>query len=255
LLCDFLPSTSYGTEGEKSNGKKSGVFGVSVVIPTYNERGNMMRLVPILEQMFSREGYDGEIVVVDDSSPDGTANLLENLNKKYGNIRVIRREKPLGIGSATVRGMHEAKKPVVVTMDADFSHPPSLIPRLLANIHDCEVVVASRYTKGGGMIAPPLHVFASCTINLLSNLLLRNNVKDATGGFKAIKKTVIDKIEICSRGGEYDIELLYKAKRMGFRIKEVPFIYIWRKLGGSKNQPVYYFIYLHKILQLLRKKI
>ncbi len=254
MLLGFFPTINNGGDGDKASGSSRSVFGVSVVIPTYNERENMMKLVPVLERIFLREGYDGEIVVVDDNSPDGTADLLENLNEKYGNIRVILREKPLGVGSATVRGMREAEKPIIVTMDADFAHPPSLIPRLLENIDDCDIVVASRHIKGGRMIAPLLHVFASCTINLAANLLLRNKVRDNTGGFKAIKKTVIDKIEVCSRGGEYDIELLYKAERMGFCIKEVPFVYTWRKLGGSKNRPIYYFTYLHKILQLLRKK-
>ncbi len=252
LLLEFSPTINNGGDGDKDSG---GVLGVSVVIPTYNERENMMKLIPVLERIFLREGYDGEIVVVDDNSPDGTADLLENLNEKYDNIRVILRDKPLGVGSATVRGMREAKKPIIVTMDADFAHPPSLIPKLLENIDYYDIVVASRHIKGGGMIAPPLHAFASYTINLAANLLLRNKVRDNTGGFKAIKKTVIDKIEVYSRGGEYDIELLYKAERMGFCIKEVPFVYTWRKLGGSKNRPIYYFTYLHKILQLLRKKI
>lgn len=209
---------------------------ISVVIPTFNEEENIEKLLRGIDDALANDGYQREIVVVDDNSPDGTSELVSKLSREIPSVKLICRSQRLGIGSAIVDGMKNSSGKIIVTMDADFSHPPESIPELLAAVKDYDIVVGSRYVKGGGMNAPFSRIFLSRLLNRVRRLILGLKIRDLTGGFMAIKREVIPSIDtVRGKYGDYAFDLLYKAKKAGFKIIEAPFTYEWRINGQTKT--------------------
>ena len=208
---------------------------VSIIIPTYNERKNIVKLVNEIESVFTLNKIKGEIIIVDDNSPDGTGKIAERLAKSYNNIKVVHRKQKLGLYTAIRDGCEIASYDSIITMDSDFSHPSNIIPRLLSKKDDADIVVASRFVDGGGMRAPFFRVIFSKMINLIVRILLRVEIKDCTGGFQLLDKNLFKKLDVNGYGGEYDIELLVKARRSGYRVVEIPFVYTFRELDDSKT--------------------
>lgn len=225
----------------------------TVILPTYNERENIIELI---NYILKNVDCVKEIVVVDDNSPDMTWNYVEKLAKQNKNVKLLRRTDKRGLASAVLDGVKMAHKDVIVIMDCDFSHPPEIISKMVAALNGYDVVNASRFSKGGGMQSSLVRVLLSRLTNLFANIFLGFSIKDYTGGFFAIKKEVFDKIGISEGYGEYCIELLYKAKEKGFRVKEIPYIYYHRNVGESKTSPnfltllKYGIIYCFSILKL-----
>lgn len=207
----------------------------SVIIPTFNEVENIQSLIKEVEDTCTKNDIKLEIVVVDDDSQDGTAEMAEDTNKFYGNIKVMRTIGHLGIGTAIIVGASIASYDVLVTMDADFSHPPSHIVELLNGIAEADIVVCSRYTKGGRMKAPFSRFLLSWLGNHLARFLLRSRVHDLTGGFQAVRKNALRRVRLTSIYGEYSIELITKLQRIGYKIVEIPFVYSFRSKGQSKT--------------------
>jgi len=206
---------------------------VTVILPTYNERDNIPLLI---EGIAANVKPTPEILVVDDDSPDGTWQVAESLALTYPTIRLIRRMDERGLTSAVQRGIAEARGDVVVWMDTDLSMPPDKIPELLAFLPECDLVVGSRYIKGGRDIG---HSFAarvfSRTINFFARLFLGFALTDYTSGFVAAKKEIFDRITLRGDYGEYCIDLLHRARVMGYRLKEVPYDCVERHAGKSKT--------------------
>lgn len=207
---------------------------VAVLIPTYNERDNIERLISEV----AKAGVDS-IYVIDDGSPDGTAELVKRMDVK--GLHLIERGRKLGIGSAYLDGIGVALKDgadVIVQMDADFSHPPELIPKLVDSLKDADVAVASRYVKGGSASGLPIHRrLVSWVANALARALLGIRTKDATGGFRAFRREVAEWLleeGMSSKGYEYQIESIYKAEKKGFKVVEVPYEFGRRAAGRSK---------------------
>ncbi len=228
---------------------------ISVIMPTYNERDNIVRLIDAVSHILSGEEF--EIVVVDDDSPDLTWKIAE----EHGNpdVHVVRRTNERGLASAIREGIKESRGDIIVTMDTDFSHPPEVIPKLVKACRDYDVVVGSRYVKGGRMKASAGRVITSRLTNLFANIVLGFFVHDLTGGFLAVRKEVFEKVKILPKWGEYGnycIGFLYACKRAGFRITEVPFVYMPRTKGETKTSPDQYNLlkwgwrYLGSILKL-----
>jgi dolichol-phosphate mannosyltransferase len=211
---------------------------VSLVIPTYNEAENIAGLIEKLIEIFEREKIDGEIIVVDDSSPDGTGEIAEELARKYANLKVIHRKSRLGIGSAYKDGFKVARGNIVFQMDADFSHDPDEIPRLLSALRNADLVLGSRYVKGGKIVGWSwLRRLISWGANFLSNLFLRLEVRDLTSGYRAWRKEALERVELAKIRGEgyaFQLEILWRARKKGLRIKEIPIVFVDRKLGRSK---------------------
>ncbi len=215
---------------------------LAVVIPTYNERETLPRLIEELFVEIKKIAEKLFIVIVDDSSPDGTGRLAEELNKKYGIISVIHRKAKLGLGSAYKEGfkfvLERFEPDFVVQMDADHSHDPKEIPKMLQNMSNYDFVIASRHVVGGlvigwGTYRKFLHSFA-CR---LARVCGRLPISDATSGFRIFKKNVLKSIDfskIKSNGFDFQIEILCLLKRMGFRGFEFPTMYVYRKDGKSK---------------------
>lgn len=212
----------------------------TVVIPTFNEYANLSGLFARLLSL-SLPGL--RVLVVDDASPDGTGQLAESLAKDYpGQIAVIHRSGKLGLGSAYVTGFKEAVRTgadAIVQMDADFSHPPELLPQMLDALERFDVVMGSRYVKGGSLDErwPAWRKGLSAFGNLYARTILRLPVQDATGGFRAWRRETLVGMpleRIRSNGYAFQIEMAYVAYRLGFSFLEIPFYFADRKWGISK---------------------
>ncbi|MDP7081157.1 MAG: polyprenol monophosphomannose synthase [Candidatus Undinarchaeales archaeon] len=211
---------------------------LSIVLPTFNERENIVGLIEQLRELFEERGYRGEVIVVDDDSPDGTGQAVEELASGWKNVRLETRRNERGIGSAHARGYDLSKGDVIITMDVDGSHDVADIPRLLDRLSDgYDVVIGSRYVRGGGTDKP----FANRLISLLggqyARLTLRLGVVDSTNGFRAFRRKVWERIRHhrYSERNVFLIEFLYHARRSRALMTEVPVFFRERTLGESKT--------------------
>ena len=210
---------------------------ILVIIPTYNEKENIHKIIPlVLEQ-----DQDIEVLVVDDNSPDGTGKLVEEIQSSNPRIKLIRREKKSGLGTAYLAGFKYALENgynYIFEMDSDFSHDPSYIPDFLKAIEDSDLVLGSRYIKGVNVVNWPItRLLLSFYANVYARWVTGLPVKDSTGGFKCFKSEVLEKIgldNIHSNGYAFQIEMSFRAWRKGFRIKEIPIIFVDRRAGESK---------------------
>ena len=210
--------------------------GAMVMVPTYNEALNIERLLrEILDQ-----GSDIAVLVVDDDSPDRTAAIVERLREQDARIHLIVRKGERGRGTAGIVGFRYAVDqgvPLVVEMDADFSHPPSYIPSFLEQMKGYDLLIGSRLVRGGGERG---RAFTRKWITRLANAYIRMTLglptRDCTSGFRVYRREVLQAIglnEIISKGPSVVEEVLYKAYKCGFRIQEAPFIQEERKAGKS----------------------
>jgi len=215
---------------------------VSIILPTYNERGNIIGLVKNINRVVQRKK---EIIVVDDNSPDGTSEAVYNLIKR-GNIKKLRletRKKDRGLTKSIWRGIKLSRGDIIVWMDCDFSHPPEIIPNLLKKIdRGYDIAVASRFVRGGGFKKglknsndSMLAVTLSRLMNYAIQVLLDGGFRDYTSGFIAIKREVFKKIKLQGDYGEYFIDLISRAILLNYKIVEIPFINLPRKKGVSKT--------------------
>lgn len=213
---------------------------ITIILPTYNERENIKELIPQIFEIFKKENIDGNLIVVDDNSPDGTAREVEGIGGIYP-ITLMKRIEKLGIGSAYIAGFKMAlnnNSDIVFEMDADLSHDPGYIPEFLKNLKDYDMVIGSRYTTGGGIENWNLYRrLISKGANKLAGLLTDLDVKDITTGYRAYKSEALRKIDldsIKSNGYAFQLEILSKIKKQGFRIKEIPITFRDREKGRSK---------------------
>lgn len=216
---------------------------LSIVIPTYNESNN---IVPLIEKIYqTMNGHTPqidapEVLVIDDNSPDGTAHICQSLLAKYPSLKVVVRTDTRGLASAVRRGILESSGDIIVAMDADFSHDCNVIPELSAAVENgiADIAIASRYVRGGKMVAPPHLSIGSRALNCFIRTVLRLPVKDLTGGFFAAKRAslqALDSETIFTGYGDYFFALLYKGYRKGLRMMEIPFGYNARQSGLSKT--------------------
>ncbi|HLC39833.1 MAG TPA: polyprenol monophosphomannose synthase [archaeon] len=212
---------------------------VSVILGTYNEKENITRLIPLIESIFRQNEIRGEIVVVDDNSPDGTSNLVRKFGRKYGNVRLLWRPKKMGHASSLIDGYKFARGDVIMTMDVDFSHDATQIPKFLNEIDKgYDLVVGSRFMRDGGYEVKSFQTFKKKTISSLGNMLIRFlsgvPVHDFTNSMRAVRRKVIDNINIESKTNSFFFEFIIKTYRKGFRIKEIPIYFKDRVAGTSK---------------------
>lgn len=208
-----------------------------VIIPTYNEIENMKALLPVLMNL--KQQFD--VLVVDDSSPDGTAQFVKEFAQTQPRVHVLVRAAKQGLGKAYLAGFDWGLKnnyDVLTEMDADFSHAPHHLDEILALIEKHEVVIGSRYVPGGGTVNWGLmRKIISRGGSLYSRLILGYPLRDWTGGFNCWRREVLEKINLSgirSNGYSFQIELKYKALKNGFHIHESPIIFEDRRVGQSK---------------------
>jgi dolichol-phosphate mannosyltransferase len=208
-----------------------------VIIPTYNERENIEKIV---SQVLAKD-VRIDVLIVDDGSPDGTGQIADSLSKQNSRVFVIHRKNKSGLGTAYVAGFKyaiEKKYDYVFEMDADFSHDPEYIPNFLDAIKEADLVIGSRYISGVNVINWPItRLLLSYYANVYSRIVTRLPVKDATGGFKCFRREVLEAIDlekVKSNGYSFQIEMSFRAWKKGFRIKEIPIVFEDRRLGQSK---------------------
>jgi dolichol-phosphate mannosyltransferase len=212
-----------------------------VVLPTYQEAENVVAMIEALLAVFDDAGLDGRVLVVDDSSPDGTADLAGEVASRDPRVAVLRRHRKEGIGPAYLAGFsyalaHGAE--LVLEMDADFSHDPRDVPRLVAAARDADLVLGSRYTDGGGVarwgLARRLISRGGCWY---ARGVLGVPVRDLTGGFKCFRRIVLETVpldEVAAAGYVFQVEVTYRTLLAGFRVVEVPITFTDRVRGESK---------------------
>jgi dolichol-phosphate mannosyltransferase len=209
-----------------------------IIIPTYNESENVETIISRIIDLNVPNLF---ILIIDDNSPDGTAEIVEQISKTDPRIHLIRREKKLGLGTAYVEGFRfaiEARYDYVFEMDADLSHDPKAIPRFLERMPNHDLIIGSRYVTGVNVINWPLsRLLLSLGANLYSRIVTGLPVKDCTSGFKCFKREVLEAIDlnhISSDGYSFQIEMTFKAWKKNFDIHEIPIIFVDRTKGSSK---------------------
>lgn len=211
---------------------------VWLILPTYNEAENVESIVAAVRE---RLPSDGRVLVVDDDSPDGTGRIADRLAAADGGVAVLHRGRKQGIGPAYIAGFQEALQggaDLVVQMDADFSHDPADLPRLLDAAGDADLVIGSRYVAGGAVADwGAVRRAISRAGSLYARGMLGVPVQDLTSGFKAFHRRVLEAIDldsISSVGYAFQVETTYRAYRAGFRVAEMPIRFWDRRVGDSK---------------------
>src|SRR5689334_8776982 len=217
-----------GLEGERA----------LVIVPTYNERENIARLIESVLGQDSRL----EILVVDDGSPDGTAGIVESIRAQNPRVNILSRPRKMGLGTAYVAGFRWALErgyDFVFEMDADFSHDPNHLPEFLRAVQGADLVLGSRYRDGKVTVVnwPISRLLLSYFANVYARFVTGLNVWDATGGFKCFRRSVLEAIDLSqvrSNGYAFQIEMSFRATKRGFRIVEIPIVFVDRTEGQSK---------------------
>ena len=214
-----------------------------LILPTYNEAENVEAIVRAVLPVLERSRCDGHrVLIVDDGSPDGTGEIADRLAQEIAEVEVLHRDRPQGLGPAYLAGFGHALEHgagLVLEMDADFSHDPADVERLIAAIADgADLALGSRYVTGGGVsnwgLGRRIISRGGC---LYAQTVLSLRIRDLTGGFKCFRREVLEAIDlptVRSKGYAFQVELTYRALRRGFRVVEVPIVFRDRELGTSK---------------------
>jgi dolichol-phosphate mannosyltransferase len=223
---------------------------LAIVVPTYNERDRLADLVREVFAAYAAERIDGELVIVDDNSPDGTGQLADELASRH-RITVLHRAGKLGLGTAVIEGFAAATAPVVGVIDADLSHPPALLPRMLAVMQSAsaDFVIGSRYIPGGGTRN---WGFARLLMSRAACLMARGltPIRDATSGFFLIRRDLVRDVRISAGGFKICLELLVRVRPAS--VVEVPYVFVGRTAGESKMNLKEALGYLEQLKQLRR---
>ena len=208
-----------------------------VIIPTYNEMENIPKLIPVV--LSQDDSID--ILIVDDNSHDGTAQHIIELQKSNNRLHILQREKKLGLGTAYIAGFKYAlanNYDYIFEMDADFSHEPTEIPNFLKAVKDNDLVLGSRYIDGVRVLNWPMRrLLLSFFASVYTRIITGMPIRDATGGFKCFRRKVLESIDldkVQSNGYSFQIEMTFKAYKKGFKIKEIPIVFMDRVKGTSK---------------------
>jgi dolichol-phosphate mannosyltransferase len=214
---------------------------LTICLPTYNERENLGPMVAALAKVVQAHELDATVLVVDDNSPDGTGRLAGELAEESPLVEVLHRPRKEGLGPAYLAAFRSALADgaeLVVTMDCDFSHDPADMPRLVEASKRADLVIGSRYVRGGGVrnwgLLRRVVSRGGC---LYAQVLLSAGVRDLTGGFKCYRREVLERIDldrISTKGYAFQIETTYRALKAGFRVVEVPIVFTDREAGRSK---------------------
>lgn len=235
-------------------------FRIFIVIPTYCEFENLKKIIPEIENILKINNIKGAILIIDDNSPDRTKDLVISFSKEYGNVYLLSRPRKMGLGSAYRDGFNyilkNFKVEYIAEMDADGSHPPNILPKMIYKMEEenADVIIASRYIKGGKIYGWNLkRKITSIGANTLARIFTRIKIKDFTSGYRIYKANALKKINFskASSSFSFQIEMVFNCVKNRFKIIEFPFKFIDRKIGKSKlkmNEYIYFIFTLFKIL-------
>ena len=206
---------------------------ISIVVPTYNEKETIISFLERVTHQISKNNFDAGIIVVDDGSPDGTAELITDFSKIHTNVALLNRREKKGLASACVYGFSHTNSPILGVMDADLSHAPSALPYLLNQLvyNMCDIVVGSRYVPGGRILNWPLSRYMQSKLACVVGSLL-TSIKDVTSGFFFFKREVIEGVQLDPLGFKICLEILVKGNYQ--TVMEVPYTFCDRISGKSK---------------------
>ena len=231
---------------------------VLVISPTYNEKKNISELINRISEIY----YPIDILIIDDNSPDGTADIVRNIMNENDHIYLLEREKKLGLGTAYCTAFQwalERDYDLIIQIDADLSHDPDDIPRLIEEAESADLIIGSRYIEGVNVINWPMRrLFLSYFANSYARLLIRFPIKDSTGGFKCFRRKVLESINLTnirSAGYSFQIEMNFLAWIKGFKILEIPIVFTDRTVGESKMNRSIVIEAFWMVPKLLMKKI
>ena len=214
---------------------------VSIILPTFNEKKNILLLVNTIKKKLKK--FEFEIIIIDDNSPDKTGEICLNKFKKDKLVKVYQCKKRIGLSESIIKGIKQSSKKNLVVMDTDFTHDPVLIPKMLRLLSEYDLIIGSRYCVGGYMEGH-VHSRLSYFYNLLLKIILKTQVQDNLGGYFCIKKISLNKLpqkKIFYGYGEYFFRLLFYALKIRLPILEIPAIYKKRIRGKSKSKFIYMF--------------
>ena len=210
---------------------------ITVVVPTYNERDNIETLAGMILSQDERV----DILFVDDNSPDGTGDIADRLASSTSRVKVLHRAGKLGLGSAYREGFRialDSGADYIIEMDADFSHDPAMLPLFIEKMSEYDLVIGSRYINGVSVVNWPIRrLILSYCASVYTRLITGLHLSDCTGGFKCFKRKVLESLDlesIRSDGYSFQIEMNYRCHERGFRIGEIPIIFVDRHAGSSK---------------------
>ncbi|MDD5449017.1 MAG: polyprenol monophosphomannose synthase [Candidatus Omnitrophica bacterium] len=229
---------------------------IIVVIPTYNEKENIVGLIQRIEAL----NLNIRIIVVDDNSPDGTWQVVEDIGKRLPRVEIVRRMAKRGLGAAYVEGFKRAiaqGADFIIGMDADFSHDPSYTPDFLKAAEESDVVIGSRYLEGGISVLnwPLWRIILSSGANTYARLITGLPVNDVTSGFICYRKRALSAISldsIESDGYSFLVEMKYRIFKKGFKIKEIPIVFVERRKGRSKMSLG---VFIESVIMVLRLRL
>ena len=225
------------------------MYDLTVIIPTFKEEANIRNIVTEVDAVFKRNNLNGEILVVDDNSPDGTISIVNEIKKTKSNVNIIVRLADHGLSQSVAEGFIHASSDILVVIDADLSHPPSLIPVMYNEILEGnDVVIGSRYMEGGGIKKWPLkRRIISLGATFLGRLLFPD-ISDPVSGFFAVRKSVVAKAALKPRGYKILLEVL--GKGTWEKDKEIPFEFVDREIGSSKLKLKTIVEYAHQVIDI-----
>ena len=230
----------------------------AVIIPTYNESDN----IPNLLNQILNLAIGAYVIVVDDNSPDGTGQLVDEFAQRDSRVQCVHRPGKLGLGTAHIAGMHRALNldfDPIVSMDADFSHHPSYIPNLIEGLARSDVMIGSRYVSGGGMQGRDTKLrLVSWGANFFARTMLNLQAHDCTSGFRAYRRAVLESINldsVFSNGYSFLIEMLYLCQDRGWRIGETPIVYEDRRAGTSKISRAEIYKATYTVMRLTYRRV
>ncbi|WKY04936.1 hypothetical protein Q1695_005723 [Nippostrongylus brasiliensis] len=211
----------------------------TILLPTYNERENLPICIWLMEKYLNDINY--EVIIIDDGSPDGTLEIAEKLQKEYGSEKIVLKPRAgkLGLGTAYIHGLKYARGNFIILMDADLSHHPKFIPQMIEyqKKENLDIVTGTRYALSGGVSGWDLRrKTISKGANFLAQFLLNPGVSDLTGSFRLYRKDVLAVLinESVSKGYVFQMEMMFRASKKGFKIGEVPITFVDRFFGESK---------------------
>lgn len=229
FLWNYFVNLGWTWRVEKEPGKPRKIGMVSIIIPTYNEKENIQEMIPMIFRALRKGRIRGEVIVVDDNSPDGTAKAAEGMRRKFP-VRVVRRKGKLGLSSAVIEGFRVAKGDALGVMDADLSHPAEALPEMVRGLEEYDMTVGSRHVSGGGIEGWPLRrrIISKFAILLARPLTPLN---DTTSGYFMVRRELLVGLKLNPRGFKICLEIAVKS---GARIREVPIVFRDRASGESK---------------------
>lgn len=230
---------------------------VSVILPTYNEKGNIIELIAGIMEQLSAMDIEKEIIIVDDNSPDNTGKVVRDSFSKDKRVKVFIRTEERGLATAIRYGIENSSGDILVIMDTDFNHDPKMLPQMVKFLEYYDIIGGSRFTMGGRM-EPTFRYLGSFFYNMFIRILLHTQIQDNLSGFFAFRREklfALDFDRIFFGYGDYYFRLLFYAQRRKFKILEIPVVYQLRKYGESKTNLISVFIkYSIALLKLRTQK-